>query len=796
MKRIATALYEIYLRTPSLRKHIYSVLVGCGVLAVTGTVLLSTRVSTLPVGWERSFGVSPVGIAAKNVRVASRGSLIAVVFEGIQKNTHKIFVSLSFDAGRSFLDPVVIAEVAPNIEHYPSIAIAGDGHMAVAWQNLLAEDSNTRIFYALSEDMGASWKEPSRIFLASEFELLPQIYYDDKNTLHIFYHGYRKNLFNLFHSANPEGKDFTSPDSLADVSNLRGAFFPAVYFSGGNIFLIWQGKSEYYGVLSDDLYFTRSKNYGRSWSSSRRITSSTANDSSPSLILLGDTLYCAYQNNDEKSWDIKMLRGFEYGDRWEEVPTVVSTTNANCYSPRVVPGRSEELVVLWHDTRDVRPAVVARKYLILERKFSPENILSRPKATARNPVAVSIGTRVIALWEEEYRVVANFSDIYVDPPAVYSPTHPRDEWARYPGALVEWTPPADESGLAGFAVIVNRDADFVPTVQNVEGRITSYRVPDLDDGVTYFHIRSIDGSGNYSKTVHYKLQVSRSPLPMPVVVSTTHPEGAAAPSRSPVFRWSTDEKERLRGFLYSLTKDGVQKPATFTNNFEASFENLGDGRYFFSVAAVDKTNTVSGTAVYEIIVNRADAIDKSVYEKIAKGMKVVPRPAEGLPRVPAVAVNFPFNTAEPFNGTSFEALIVPRNVRPESIVGYAVAVDTTRPGILERVNLKSSIVRMRDLSNGKYFIGVRARYFVLERGTRKYYWTRPTVQRFAINYREAPSPVVAYADGVLDRLSRHWMQVSVSLLGVMIGIVTLGFGSRPGFFIQLLRFRLKNLFHV
>ena len=147
-----------------------------------------------------------------------------------------------------------------------------------------------------------------------------------------------------------------------------------------------------------------------------------------------------------------------------------------------------------------------------------------------------------------------------------------------------------------------------------------YRVADLDDGVSYFHI-PVDGAGNYSRTVHYKLQVSRSPLPAPVVVSPTHPEGKEALLRTPVFRWSIDGRDRLKGFLYSMSKNTAERPSKFTNDFETTFHNLDDGRYFFSIAAVDRTNTVSRVATYEIIINKAESIDASVYDGLRRGSR-------------------------------------------------------------------------------------------------------------------------------------------------------------------------------
>lgn len=796
MNRLSSQLLSIYFRFPLLRRWVWSLLGILGVSLVFIVAFTGSRVVTLPVGWERGFMVTPPAIAARNISMASRGNFIAVSYEGREGNAHRIYVSLSFNGGRSFIAPIVMADVAPDLDHHPNVAISGNGHIAIVWQNLVREDSNSRLFYSLSADMGASWSPPRRLFLSSDMELLPQFFYDDMNRLHLFYHGHRKEQFNLFHTVSADEASFEEPDALASIGRLRGAFFPSICFAAQRIFIVWQGKGERYGTLSDDLFFVRSTNYGRSFSSPEKITKSSANDESPSILLYRDVLYCVYQNNDDKNWSIKLLRGLDYGGKWEERSINVSQTNANCYSPHILSALNDELVILWYDTREVKPSIFARKYSIPEQRFSPEAALSPAKVAARKPASVSVGGRIIAMWEEAGRVMARYSDIYAEPPRVTSATHPENAWSKFAGAMMQWDQPADESGVAGFAVIVNKAPDFIPTVQNVEGKIRTYRVPDLSDGVTYFHIRSVDGAGNYSRTVHYRLQVSRNPLPMPVVLSPTHPEAAASPSQTPTFQWSIEEKERLKGFVYTLAKNEIKKPQTFTTDFQTTFDGLEIGRYFFTIAAVDRTNTQSAAATYEIIVGNAEKMDRDVYERMAKalegGTPIVEEPKRYAGAF--VEISLPFNAAKPFDRSSFNALIVPRNIGINSITGYSVVIGEKKSALPAGINHRSNILNVRDLKDGSYVVTVRARYSMVRDGVRVAAWTPPATKSFTVLARGEPSPVVGYSQDVLARLVGYRMQVSISLLGVALAIVTLGYGSRVGFFGRLVRFRVMNLY--
>lgn len=796
MNRIVSGLFGLHLRYPYVRQAIWSLAGLIVAAAVTVVVSISTKVTTLPVGWEKGFFISPVGMETRNIHMSSRGGFIAAVFEGVDKNAHRIYAALSFDGGKSFFDPVAIADVAAGMDHYPYIAVSGNGGVAVVWQNILPEDAKSRLFYSLSTDMGATWSSPARITLPSDTELLPMFFYDDRGALHLFYHGQRLGAFTLFHAVSSDGATFDEPDILATVGDLRGAFFPAVHFEGPYVFVVWQGKGDFRGVLADDLYFMRSENYGRSWSSPRRISMSPANDAAPAIAFYRDTIYCVYQNNDDKSWAIKMLRGGDYGKTWTERPLDVTSTNANCYAPQIIPGRSDELVIVWYDTRDVRPSVMSRKYMPVDRAFSAENRLSPQNLPARKPVMVSSGTRVLAVWEEGGRVAAKHTDVYVDTPAVASPTHPANAWSRETTALVQWAPPADESGITGYAVIVNKEPDFIPAVQNLEGNVRTYRIPDLDDGVSYFHIRAVDGAGNYSRTVHFPLQVSRNPLAGPLVVSPTHPESQASPSRTAQFRWTMGDKVRLKGFVYSLTRDTAARPATFSNDFETAFEGLEDGRYFFTLAAVDKTNTTGRVSVYEIIVNKADPLDREAYERIAKGLELVPGPGAAAPPVPRVEIVLPFDPRVPFDRGAFEARLVVRNIRKESVDGYSFAAGVEPKRAPAEVNHPGDTVTLRGLEEGTYYLSARARYFRVEDGVKKYYWTPASGVSFEVGARRDLSPVMAYAEDIQKRLYRHWVAVSVSLATLALSLVTIGYGTRIGFAANLLRFRTLRLWRL
>ncbi len=804
MNSILSYLFNLYFRFPFLRRFFWAAVSMGIVIATFVTVFYSRNVITSPVGWDKRFTISPLQVFSKDVKVAARGNFIGAVFEGKVGDGKGIYSTVSFNGGKSFLRAVKVGDVYSNIECIPHVAISGNGHVAVVWQNLLKRDSITRLFFSISKDMGATWSSPGRIFTSpevkSEMQMVPQVFYDNRGVLHLFYHSFKKDIVTLFHSISRDEMVFEGGEALVELyGGLRIALLPSIHITGRNIFIVWQGKGERLGVLSDDLFIISSDNYGRSWGSRNKITQSAANDASPSIVLHKDVLYLAYQNYEDDNWSIMLQKGYDGGTKWIEKPIKISATNANCYSPTIVVSDNNEVIIFWYDIRYAKPAVHARRYSITELRSLSEVRLSKAKVAARKPVSVSIGNAAIVFWEESGRILAKYSDVYAEPPRVFSITHPQDQWRRSSTAQVEWSIPKDESGIIGFAAIDNNIPDFNPTIKNYETNITKIKIPDLDDGVTYFHIRSIDGANNFSRTIHYKIQVSNNPPAPPVVISNTHPEGKAVKNRSPRFIWSVDAPGRLKGFEYSLSKDPLKIPDRFTNNINTEYENLEDGRYFFKIKAIDKANARSRITAYEIIVNKAGPIDPSTYALLTKDYdeKFYRQNEEiVLVKIPSVRINFPFDISKQYNGSEFNAIISTKNINPRNLIGYSVFIDAKEGKLLNRVNLKKDIVRVKGLKDGGYYIGVKGKYFKIENNKKRFYWTKPFIAKFTVMIPPKYSPIVTFANSVLKRLASNWMIISLSVVSALSLILTVGFGAKLTFYTRLFQFRLKGTFRT
>ncbi len=156
----------------------------------------------------------------------------------------------------------------------------------------------------------------------------------------------------------------------------------------------------------------------------------------------------------------------------------------------------------------------------------------------------------------------------------------------------------------------------------------------------------------------------------------------------------------------------------------------------------------------------------------------------------------PFDPRVPFDRGAFEARLVVRNIRKESVDGYSFAAGVEPKRAPAEVNHPGDTVALRGLEEGTYYLSARARYFRVEDGVKKYYWTPASGVSFEVGARRDLSPVMAYAEDIQKRLYRHWVAVSVSLATLALSLVTIGYGTRIGFAANLLRFRTLRLWRL
>jgi hypothetical protein len=99
-----------------------------------------------------------------------------------------------------------------------------------------------------------------------------------------------------------------------------------------------------------------------------------------------------------------------------------------------------------------------------------------------------------------------------DTPTISSPTHPEDgNWYIDNDLVFIWTEPNDVSGINGYSYILDNSPNTNPDTE-IESSEATINYNNVADGIWYFHIKALDGMGNWGETAHYNVNIRISPI--------------------------------------------------------------------------------------------------------------------------------------------------------------------------------------------------------------------------------------------------------------------------------------------
>ncbi len=236
-------------------------------------------------------------------------------------------------------------------------------------------------------------------------------------------------------------------------------------------------------------------------------------------------------------------------------------------------------------------------------------------------------------------------------------------------------------------------------------------------------------------------------------------------------------------------------PSKFLTDFNINLNLIKEGRYYFTLRAIDQTNLKSETATYIFFLGKAENVDIESIKKLAKGDldKIKYRKKKFKP---FLKIDFPFNVKQTYDKNSFSAIIKAKNIRHSKIVGYSVLIGKNKIQIPERVSQKSNILNLDNLKNGTYLLSVKAKYFKKSKGKNRYAWTKPVNIKFSIDKPVSLSPVEKYALLQIDKMRKNIALISAILFSLLLIVIYIGYGSRFTFYLKTMGFKFKVLFKL
>jgi thermitase len=179
-------------------------------------------------------------------------------------------------------------------------------------------------------------------------------------------------------------------------------------------------------------------------------------------------------------------------------------------------------------------------------------------------------------------------------------TTAQNVWTNNATVSTFWSGATDPAGIDGYSFSWSPDGGFVPDeIKDGEEHVTSTTAV-VPDGRQWFHVRAVDGLGNWGAPVHVgPFLIDTFPPARPTLSSPSHRAGRASADRTVDVNWITlgDSLSGLDGFSLAwsrqrldsldLTKDVEESAARRTS------PRLAPGRWWFGIRARDNAGNWS-----------------------------------------------------------------------------------------------------------------------------------------------------------------------------------------------------------
>ena len=507
--------------------------------------------------------------------------------------------------------------------------------------------------------------------------LAPRIYKNSRGGFTLFSSQGQENSFSMLMATSENGVDWSNFESFQPSESTMNPFLP-VLFAGKDSAentvdkVIFQAQYNNGNRLVYQLYKTEFNPDAKTWSPAVLISDENSffyakdrqkfdsyNNQRPSVFSFDGKTYVAWERS-YAAYDQPHIWFSEFdGETFvknsiQELTSSGSARRPILFKTKSADDFSEKLAVVWFDNRRGFESVFFGEY---ENGSFDGSVISRTSVSSSfaYPVISGDGTELSFVWQQNASQKGK-SNLYIlekdhsVPRPVLSGIS-FSEGKRYTAkrASAKIIPPDDSSGIAGYSWIFTQDKNAeVPAVRSKKSGDTKITANATADGFWYFKARAQDFAGNWSDAGSISYFRDTTPPLKPIVTAPKNDGAGFAASNTFSVRWTQnpadtdvagytwalqyiagepkDEKALAQALKKNASKLKSQKPPqTFMGKKQKSdYQNLRNGIYVFSVAAIDTVGNIGKSENIFIALNKYEAqtsvtaveVDKNEFNEI------------------------------------------------------------------------------------------------------------------------------------------------------------------------------------
>ena len=463
----------------------------------------------------------------------------------------------------------------------------------------------------------------------------------------------------IFYSESQNGKNWDPLTHFISNTELKQNFLPYYTFDNQGEYLVFQ--SLYTGNRNSYQIYFKSRLAGEDeWSPEVQVTDFSEyrlgqdyeffqfDNQRPHIAAENGRIYLVWERRlSREAPQVYYQVLNSQGEKIEDFEQISRGTNFTA-APKVTYYKGFPYV-LYFDNRNGNQIILASRNGI----FWQEKNLSLLRGNSTYGSWLSFRGDLFASWENSYQ---NRRYVFLLRPDKSSPQPLlRTENFRSGGrqrddrAVLSWRKPADSSGIMGFSYLWDRDPESDPPedIDQVDLRERTRTFTADEDGLWYFHIKTVDYAGNWSDTLTVSLfRDTQAPDPVIFTKPPTDEMGYLISNTFSIL-WNAQE-EFLGGYSYNLNflgesadfidPDILRLPEPprriLTSRSGVQYTNRDNGVWALSVVVFDdvgnasesktlffRTNKYIPVTYISDIQSSRDTLERVVLRLVGRGFK-------------------------------------------------------------------------------------------------------------------------------------------------------------------------------
>ena len=263
-----------------------------------------------------------------------------VVWYGEVAGQYDVYYRKSSDGGSSW---GIVRKLKPTSGFCPAIAIDSSGHLHVVWHG--GTVANYEIYYAKSTDGGATWTSGKRLIWNSGSSQEPDIAVDSLGNLHVIWRDETPGNAEIYYKRSSDGGTTWASTKRLTWTPGYSEYASLAVDPSGNPHVVWDDDTP----GNTDIYYLKSTNGGTTWTSIKRLTSTSGWPGDPEIAAdsLG-RLHLIFHYDKPGNDEIYYKKSADAGGTWSPNRRLTWTTGSS-WGPSVAVDPSDFLHVVYYD---------------------------------------------------------------------------------------------------------------------------------------------------------------------------------------------------------------------------------------------------------------------------------------------------------------------------------------------------------------------------------------------------------------------------------------------------------------